>query len=448
MAWWLLLALPALWLFILLLFARPILAAWREPVLRYPVLIIESDDWGPGPESHAQALRRLIACLNQYRDSTGRAPVMTLGLTLSLPDSDVIRSEMAKAALLPLPQEGEGATSIESAQLIDFPHPTPSPAYGRGPEGQSGITLHPAKYHARLITDPAYAEILTTIQEGIEAGVFAPQLHGMAHYWPDALMRAAQYDPPVHNWVLSGPGQETEALPSPLQSRWVDTSILPSHPLPTSAINTAVAEEITLYRNVFGAIPGVVVPPTFIWTDAVEAAWAAHGVRCIVTPGRLCTGRNANGQPDCGAPTISNGQRGIDGITYLVRDRYFEPDRGHRAEDALTALTKKTAQGRPCLLETHRFNFTGAGVNNALQQLGKLLELVLAQQPNLRFTSSAELAEQYRTHGDWLSANLKQRFAIWTRRIQSIPRFAKLARLSGLMLILTALQFLDRTAPT
>lgn len=396
MAWWLLagglLALPALWLIILALFAGQVRAAWREPVLRHPVLIIESDDWGPGPESHADALRRLIECLNRHRDSSGRAPVMTLGLTLSLPDS----------------------AAIAAANF--------------------------STYHARLITDPAYANILAAIQSGIQASVFAPQLHGMAHYWPATLLKAATSEPAVRTWILNGPGQETETLPSPLQSRWTDAGILPSRPHPAEEIETAVAEEVALYRNVFHAPPEVVVPPTFVWSRNVETAWAKNGVRCIVTPGRHCTRRNAKGLPDSGPITIHNGQHGADGITYLVRDCYFEPDRGHRAEDALNALAEKTAQGRPCLLETHRFNFTGASQSDSLAQLGELLQLALQQHPDLRFTSSTELAVQYRTQGDWIHPQFKCRLNAWATRMQSIPRFSKLVRICGLRLFLTALQ--------
>lgn len=361
----------------------------------------------------------MTECLVRHRDATGRPAVMTLGLTLSLPDSQAMRAEGFPLPLTP--------------QLT-----TPPP-------------------HR-----PPYADILAAIREGIDAGVFTPQLHGMAHYWPDTLMRAGQTDPNVRRWILSGPGQETESLPSPLQSRWTDASVLPSRPLPDTQVRDAVAEEVALYRQIFGAKPGIVVPPTFVWTPFVESAWAAQGVRCIVTPGRRHTARNANGQPDSAQtsyrrkpvsgfrtlvdsclprkngtatePGIHNGQTGIGGITYLVRDRYFEPARGHRAEQGLAALAEKSLQDRPCLLETHRFIFTGEGEEDALEKLDSLLTGALANHPALRFMSAAELAQCFRSGGDALETSTLRRFAVWVRRMQGIPRFARLARYTGLSL--------------
>lgn len=400
MTWWLpvLLALPVLWLCILFLFAGPVRAAWREPVLDFPVLIIESDDWGPGPATHAQALERVAACLERHRDCTGRPPVMTLGLTLSLPDS----------------------TAIAAVDL--------------------------ASYHARPLDDPAYAPILAAMQRGIRSGVFAPQLHGMAHYWPANLMAAARQDDGVRAWLLAGPGQETETLPSPLQSRWTDASVLPSRPLPEAQIRAAVEEEVALYRQIFGNAPEVVVPPTFVWTAAVEAAWATQGVTTLITPGHCCTGRDAAGQPDCGSVRLHNGQTGQSGLTYLVRDRYFEPALGHQAARGLKALAEKTAQGRPCLLETHRFNFTGTRAEEALTQLDTLLRQALARHPDLRFLSAAELGGYYRNQANRMATRLGQRLHAWAARMHQVPRFARLARLSGLGFLLQLLYRPKRAA--
>lgn len=390
-AWWLL-APPAVWLAILLMFSGRLIAVWREPVLRHPVLIVESDDWGPGPAHHAGALRRLIECLGAIRDNDGRPPVMTLGLTLSLPDGAVIAA--------------------------------------------NGFIA----YQARPLNDPAYADILAAIHDGIRAGVFAPQLHGMAHYWPATLLQTARSDCAVRQWLEQDGSMETESLPSPLQSRWTDAASLPSRPLPPEDIAVAVKEEVACYRDLFGTIPEVVVPPTFVWTPAVERAWSEAGLRCLITPGRRYEFRDSGGHPAGPEDRILNGQRGEGDLLYLVRDDYFEPAYGHKAERVLNALAIKIEQGRPCLLETHRFNFTGDLANAAFTELRTMLVQALARHPTLRFASCAELAAQYRDRGNWLEPRFSRRYPAWLARLRRLPRFWKLARLSGLGLLLTALE--------
>jgi hypothetical protein len=63
----------------------------------------------------------------------------------------------------------------------------------------------------------------------------------------------------------------------------------------------------------------------------------------------------------------------------------------------------------------------------------------LAHFPNLRFASCAELAEQYRSNGDWLEERLSARYRAWLARLENLPRFWKLARLSGLGFLLSAI---------
>ena len=129
-----------LWAGVLLAFAGPLVARWREPVLRHPVLIVESDDWGAGPLSQADALTRLSGLLQRIRDRNGRPAVMTLGIVLEVPD---------------------GARIAAS---------------------------HFTEYHALTLADERFEAVRMAMQAGIEAGVFAPQLHGQCHYWPPALL--------------------------------------------------------------------------------------------------------------------------------------------------------------------------------------------------------------------------------------------------------------------
>jgi len=60
-----------IWCGLLGFYASDLHRRWREPVLRYPVLVIESDDWGAGPLEQAQALDALHQVLQGHRDQTG-----------------------------------------------------------------------------------------------------------------------------------------------------------------------------------------------------------------------------------------------------------------------------------------------------------------------------------------------------------------------------------------
>ena len=159
---------------------RPLRARWREPVFRHPLLVIESDDWGAGPLAQEDALRNVAAVLRSFRDSAGRHPVMTLGIVFEVPDTERMAREGLQA------------------------------------------------YRPLRLDEARFGELRRVMQEGIEAAVFAPQLHGQCHYWPQALMAAAQDDAGVRAWLTGPRLPQTENLPSHLQTRWVDASHLPS----------------------------------------------------------------------------------------------------------------------------------------------------------------------------------------------------------------------------
>jgi len=379
--------LPWLWLGIVgcVLFycRRDLRAVWREPVLRYPVMIIEGDDWGAGPvDAQAHALNRLVEVLSRYRDQTGRHPVMTLALVLAVPDGPAIRRD--------------------------------------------------GQYHRRLLDDPLFNPVRQAIERGRAAGVFALQLHGLEHYWPAGLV--ASTDPAVRAWLTGETPGTTEKLPSPLQSRWVDASVLPSRPLEQSAVASAVQQEANHFQRIFGMTPRVAVPPTFVWTEAVERAWAQAGVEFVVTPGLRSACRNAAGVPDCDSGPFYNNQPGL-GVTYLVRDDYFEPERGHRAERGLAALAHKWGQRRACLFETHRSNFIGdaAAASRHLAEIDRLYAVLLKHYPDLRFTSTEELARALQQGNPvWVETRFSIRLAAWLSRTRDLRIYWKLARVSGL----------------
>jgi hypothetical protein len=376
------------WLVVGLAFRRELAAAWREPVLRAPVLIIESDDWGPGPDADAVRLAELAALFERHRDARGRPAVMTLGLLLSVPDTRAIAEERLSA------------------------------------------------YRERRLDDPEFARIVQALRDGRDRGVFALQLHGMAHYWPPALFAAASTDPTVRGWLGEQGVPRHERLPPALQCRWVDGSRLPSRPLPAEDVAEAAATEVAAFAGILGEPARVAVPPAFVWDARVEAGWAASGIEAVVTPGRRFTGIAADASLVADSPTIWNGEQPATGVTYVVRDVYFEPARGHRAERALAALAEKTLAGRPTLLETHRVNFTGAEQQaaDAVKEVARLLTDATRTFPALRFLSTRELAEALRRRDpELVDRRPRARVHAWLRRVAALPRARRSAWATGLI---------------
>lgn len=360
-----------------------LLASWREPVLRHPVLIVESDDWGAGPVGQATALERLAELLEGQRDASGRRPVMTLAVVLAVPDGDAVR--------------------------------------------RSG------QYRRRSLADALFSDVREALSGGAARGVFALQLHGLEHYWPAALMGSG--DEAVANWREQTQPGATERLPAFLQSRWIDATTLPSRELAHDEIEAAVADETALFAAIFGRPAAVAVPPTFVWNDVVERAWARHGIRFVVTPGRRSNGRDADGALIHDRHVLRNGEHGA-GVHYVVRNDYFEPERGHTAADALAALRRKWDQGRPCLLETHRSNFLGASAERAFDELQSLLQAALRTFPELRFMSTEELAEAMcEPDHPMIEHRLSRRLAAWVNRLRKVPRLWRLAQFSGIALL-------------
>jgi hypothetical protein len=366
-------------------YRRDIGRLWREPVLKHPVLVLESDDWGAGPLTQASALDDMAALLRRFKDSTGRPPVVSLAIVLAVPNGAAI---------------AVGGT-----------------------------------YRRVCLDEAPLAPVLDALKRGEAEGVFSLQLHGLEHYWPDTLMSSD--DPQVLAWLREPSPASTESLKARLQYRWIDTRCLPSRPHPSAAVAGAVREEVETFRRVFGRAPAVVVPPAFAWTPFVERAWSSSGIECVVTPGERYVRCAADGELADDGERFANGDRS-NGILYLVRNDYFEPARGRDAEYALRAMRRASSAGRPCILENHRVNFCSEPAVRAhsLQELEKLVAGALTLRPKLRFLSSSDLLHIFKV-GDphWVMVRWRERFPYFWQRLSHSGRPWRLLQLTGVALL-------------
>jgi hypothetical protein len=373
-----------------------IVACWRESVLSKPVLIFESDDWGPGANGDAYQLSVIANLLKKYSDSLGRHPVMTLGTILAVPDNSRIKASDYKC------------------------------------------------YYKHTLDEVQFRPILQEIRDGLDGGVFSVQLHGMEHYWPDNLMAALGSNADLSAILEQQYPLRTERLPSELQSRWIRLGKGSSELLSEAEIARAVKEEAAAFISIFQQAARVVVPPTFVWNQDVESNWVKHGVAYLVTPGFICEGRDNQGVIVQSNRIIYNGLRADSGLLYIVRNNYFEPTLGHTPAQAIAALGANTRLGRPTLLEIHRFNFFDATEQSksSLLMLDQCIGSALTKYPDLRFISTSELGDMYAdpdSVGSLIDKRLATRVFVFMDRLLACEAMRKWLYLSGLFVLVKSI---------
>ncbi len=178
------------------------------------------------------------------------------------------------------------------------------------------------------------------------------------------------------------------------------------------------------------------MPPTFVWTEDVESAWARMDVRVVVTPGRRYEHRDRDARLVAAGLEHYNGATGSNGVLYVVRDSYFEPALGHTHQRALRDLERNTHLGRPTLFEIHRMNFVGpqARSKHSCEEVAHLLTAASTRFPDVEFMPTTELARHLRDRADLVVTSLSVRMHVVLRRLAALSRLRKLAWATGVIL--------------
>lgn len=322
---------------------------WSETYIKEKVLVIESDDWGPGGDFHADRLQRLSNVLSSYKDSLGRPALLTADMVLSVPD---LKQTMTA------PDQPLRRNILNK----DFP-----------------------KVHQAFI-------------KAMEVGVFVPQLHGLEHLYGEGLKRLANNnDPRVQDATQTEHWWDWETLDSPLQSHYVDGTLLPSKPH-TADIQQAIVDKATrLFEQCFGFPTASTVAPCYMWVDNTEKAWAEKHIQFIQTAGYRCPGRKEDGSYIQDQQETRPGDRNALGQIYLVRNAMYEPVDGRREDDCIRQIEQAYTQASPATISTHRYNYTRTEdeCEMSLMGLQKILQHCTKKYADLRFASSPELGQWF-----------------------------------------------------
>ncbi len=343
------LALAALWLAKKTLF----LATWREPYFSDTPVLIESDDWGPGGDFHAERLQQLLGMLAQHRDVVNRTAVLTADTVLAVPD----------------------VAEIEAAAT--------------------------AQYFRRML-DKDFPIIYHAMQQGIAQDTLVPQLHGLEHLNGKAFAALChQQDERLTNARSTKGWWDWESLDSPLQGHYVDGRSLPTTAIAPSEANEIVSTAMDCFTKLFGYPSLSTVAPCYLWNDDIEYNWQQHKVIAIQTAGYRCTGRDESGHYFQDPPLIRVGTANRFKQIYLVRNVMFEPTDGKNTpQSAFAEAEIAYRQALPISISTHRYNYTRSAeqCQQSIAGLDQLLTQISSKLPKVRFLASPELGEFLQTN--------------------------------------------------
>lgn len=273
-------------------------------------------------------------------------------------------------------------------------------------------------------TPPGYQRpgLWNAVREGRLAGVWHPEFHGRWHYDPARRLEATRGDPVVEaaaaRQVLVFPDSERAWELGP----WRDPEVLRSE----------LARSLETFSELFGAPPRSVIAPDYLWNDADEARWVAHGLRVIQgqRQQRQATWRWPEGRVRKVIHRTATRWWRRD-RSYLDRNCIFEPVQQDNPRGitmaAAAGVRGAWARGEPAVLEAHRINFVH--LDHTVPELGRgELAVLLADLDREApvYLVDAEVAEMQRRGTSWAvrGARIVVRNFSHSRRLVVVPAVA------------------------
>lgn len=347
------------------------LPGWRTK--RKPVVFI-SDDWGDnrirseddyhkliesgipvdksihtkyGALASQSDLYNLFEILTRFKDKTGRNVVITPFVIMTNPDFDKIRSDRFE------------------------------------------------KYHYEIFTETiknSYRgeETLKAWEDGIEAGIFLPELHGREHFnvpqWlkflkmgDKNLLKAFEF----HYSYL----RTYDMKVNPVYAFYFDNQN------DFEFLNESLKDGVRLFQETFKRNPTVFNPPNGMFHNMFYKQLAESGIQSVNT-------KHFRLQPDTrGGITRKHfrfGHVSDEGIIHFVSNCAFEPASWDYKGIGKTLKQVEVAFncGKPALINTHRVNFIGSRnksvSNKSLTELALLIQAMINKWPDIEFLGAGE----------------------------------------------------------
>ncbi len=344
-----------------------------------PLVLLQSDDWGRVG----------------VRDAEGREELRAAGLNLGESPYDLYSLETAEdvhelaETLRPLQDSAGQPPCVEMNFVVanvDFPA-SAGAGFRNIPlkplaDGLPGRWTRPGLYDA--------------YRAGIEAGLFAPALHGTAHFCQPTVARA-----------LAGEGERGEFVRTLWKSEtpyiywrmpWVGYEYWDAEQSPTQRFlpepqqEQGIGRAVQFYRQFFNEDAVSACAPGYRADSRTHQLWRAHGIRVA-----------QNGPGTTRAPHFDE-----HGLLHTYRSVDFEPALHPelRWEECVSNAAAWLDRGMPLIASIHSINFHSTLApfrQRTLPMLRDFLGALAKRYPDLLFVSTRQLLELVET-GSYRSA--------------------------------------------
>ncbi len=232
-------------------------------------------------------------------------------------------------------------------------------------------------------------------QQGINAGLFAPQFHGREHLNVASWIKALQNNDRDTRLAFDH-GLWAIKLPNTINAGGYQAAFLFNSREEKNNLECILKEGLDLFEVVFGYKASYFVPTNGFLNNSLGKVLIKGGIQYLNTT-------YIQNEP------IDNkkfkkrfhylGQQNQWGQKFILRNALFEPNQtgSNNLYECLERIKIAFYWNKPAIISTHRTNYIGE-LNpqnriNGLNELNKLLKILLNKYPQIEFMTTPELAE-------------------------------------------------------
>ena len=257
------------------------------------------------------------------------------------------------------------------------------------------------KYYNEKFTDTLNRyypdkDVFKLWKEGLQAGIFMPELHGREHLavqlWLQELRKGNE-----ELLIAFNNGFVSLDVPSMLPpARGFRAEFYFTSDDQKPFLVNSLKESVTLFKEIFGYAPRVFAPANGIFHLDFAEVLAASGVKYLWINHFMQYPHNGG---KLKSKWLIPGKKGPGGITYYTRNCVFEPNHEqYRGIDpTLKQIEAAFRWRKPAIISTHRASYSGGldpdNRTKGLTELKKLLKGILSKWPDVEFVASGDALE-------------------------------------------------------